>query len=99
MIGFRKLSSLSENAPIQAIIDSNLVPVFISFLNREDHPQLQFEAVWALTNITCEMKEHVKLVVDKGIINILLRLIDTTNYELRNQIIWLIGNISGDDTK
>jgi len=99
MIGFRKLTSLSEDAPIQAIIDSNLVPVFIHFLGRDDYTQMQFEAVWALTNITSGMQEHVKLVVDKGVIAILQKLLHTNDINLRNQVIWLIGNISGDDVK
>lgn len=60
---------------------------------------MQFEAVWALTNITSGMQEHVKLVVDKGVISILTKLINTPDIALRNQVIWLIGNISGDDIK
>jgi len=99
MIGFRKLTSLPEDAPIQAIIDSNLVPVFIHFLGRDDLTQMQFESVWALTNITSGMQEHVKLVVDKGVIPILQKMLTTPDVNLRNQVIWLIGNISGDDIK
>jgi len=60
---------------------------------------MQFEAVWALTNITSGMQEHVKLVVDKGVITILQKLLHTPDVNLRNQVIWLIGNISGDDVK
>lgn len=99
IIGFRKLSSQPDNAPCQAIIDSNLIPVFMSFLAREDYVQLQLEACWSLTNIASTNNENVKLLVDKGIIVILKKLINTTDVSLRNQVIWLIGNINGASTQ
>jgi len=95
ILGFRKLSSQPDNAPCQAIIDSNLIPVFMSFLAREDYIQLQLEACWALTNIASTNNENVKLLVDKGIIPILKKLINTPDAALRGQAIWLIGNING----
>jgi hypothetical protein len=39
-IGFRRLLSSEKNPPIQAVIDSNLVPRFIHFLSRADLPKL-----------------------------------------------------------
>mmetsp|Transcript_58386 Transcript_58386/g.49282 ORF Transcript_58386/g.49282 Transcript_58386/m.49282 type:complete len:110 (+) Transcript_58386:464-793(+) len=67
----------------------------MSFLAREDLVQLQLEACWALTNIASTNNENVKLLVDKGIIPILKKLINTTDSALRGQVIWLIGNING----
>jgi hypothetical protein len=99
IIGFRKLTSQPDNAPCQAIIDSNLIPVFMSFLAREDCVQLQLESCWALTNIASTNNENVKLLVDKGIIPILKKLINTIDAGLRNQVIWLIGNINGATTQ
>lgn len=98
IVGFRKLSSQPDNAPCQAIIDSNLIPVFMSFLAREDYIQLQLEACWALTNIASTNNENVKLLVDKGIIPILKKLVNTPDAALRGQAIWLIGNINGATT-
>ncbi len=40
-IGFRRLLSFEKNPPIQAVIDMNLVPKFLSFLKRFDQPKLQ----------------------------------------------------------
>lgn len=67
----------------------------MSFLAREDYTQLQLEACWALTNIASTNNENVKLLVDKGIIPILKKLVNTPDAALRGQVIWLIGNING----
>ena len=51
--GIRRLLSFEENAPLQKVIDNNLVPKFIANLSRDDFPQIQFESAWCLTNIAC----------------------------------------------
>lgn len=42
--GFRKLLSLSTDSPIQAAIDSGVVPLLTNWLQRTEFPQLQYEA-------------------------------------------------------
>lgn len=51
--GMRRLLSLEKEAPLQRVIDNNLVPKLIANLARDDFPQLQFESAWCITNIAC----------------------------------------------
>jgi len=47
----RKLLSSDRNPPIDALINSGILPVLVGCLGSADNPSLQFEAAWALTNI------------------------------------------------
>lgn len=66
MIGIRKLLSIAENPPIQAVIDAGLVPKMIQYVKQLDYPQLQLEATWALTNVASGTTIQCQSIIDKG---------------------------------
>lgn len=41
MIGIRKILSIAENPPIQAVIDAGLIPKMIAYVKQTEYPQLQ----------------------------------------------------------
>jgi len=41
MIGVRKILSIADSPPIQAVIDAGLVPRMIEYVKQQDFPQLQ----------------------------------------------------------
>lgn len=66
MIGVRKILSIAEAPPIQAVIDAGLVPKMIEYVKQQEYPQLQLEATWALTNVASGTTIQCQSIIDKG---------------------------------
>mgnify|MGYP006168847333 CR=1 FL=1 len=92
------------NPPIQEVIDCGAVPIFVDMLRPHsrdsEHPPIQFEAAWALTNIASGTSAHTATVIECGAIPVFVSLLTlSTNSDVREQAAWALGNIAGDSPR
>ncbi|GAY68248.1 hypothetical protein CUMW_262640 [Citrus unshiu] len=96
---FLKLFSIERRMSIEEVIESGVVPRFVEFLMREDYPQLQFQAAWALTNIATGTSENIKVVIDHGAVPIFVKLLASPSDNVCEQAVWALGNVAGDSPR
>jgi len=99
VIGLRKLLCAESNPPIQQVLDAETLPKLIEFMKSEDQPRLLLEATWILSNLTSGTTKQTQMILDHGAIPVLIRLSKSSNREVREQIIWVLGNIAGDSSQ
>ena len=92
----RKMLSRERNPPIDDVIKSNLVNNLVAYLDISDHPMLQFEAAWALTNIASGNSQQTRHVVEAGAVPPFVKLLSSPNSNVCEQAVWALGNIAGD---
>lgn len=103
---FRKNLSVEQNPPIQAVIDSGLVPRFVELLSSSCSlyvnvdlnmvKKIRAESAWALTNIASGNSEQTQKILDFGAIPLFADMLRESDEDLVDQAAWAFGNISGD---
>jgi len=97
--GLRKILS-NGSPPIDKVLATGVLPRLITFLDDSAPSLLQFESCWCISNIASGTPEHTKQVFEHGVMGPLVRFLSPTsgaNEDLKEQCVWAIGNLTGDE--
>ncbi|KAF0686621.1 Aste57867_21593 [Aphanomyces stellatus] len=84
--------------PLQ-MLDKNWTPRLIKWLRLRERPTLQVEALWALTNIAAGATDNTSVLLQNGVIPTLVSLLDSSNDEVLEQSVWVLGNLAGEGSQ
>eukprot|EP01083_Nonionella_stella_P181651 651375_1 len=95
----RVLLSLSQTAsPIKQVMETctGAIPRIISLLQMNECSEIQFEALWILSNIASTNHTFTGFLVRQGVLPYVGAILKLPNYPLQEQAVWTLGNIAGD---
>ena len=65
--------------PMKFVLGTNIVPNLIRVIDQDKDPQVTFEAVWCISNITSGEHDHCVSVIDSQGIPILVKMLRNAN--------------------
>ena len=92
-LAFLRRVMCTPDAPIQEIVDANVVPLLILALRSTD-ASVRSDALWCLTNIATGDHDQTAQVLQA--VPVLLDLLVCGDASLQEQACWALGNIAGD---
>lgn len=92
-LGFLRRVMCTSDAPIQEIVDANVVPLLVLALRSTD-ASVRSDALWCLTNIATGDHDQTAQVLQA--VPVLLELLACGDSSLQEQACWALGNIAGD---
>lgn len=95
----RRILSRERNPPIDKLLQMGIVPRLVQFLSADEHPDLQFEAAWALTNVASGTHTQTQYVVECGAVPKFIALLSSRDGNVCEQAVWALGNIAGDGSE
>ncbi|XP_064108319.1 uncharacterized protein LOC135216772 isoform X2 [Macrobrachium nipponense] len=91
----RRKLSLYEIPEVTGFMAAGIINPAVESL-QINNTDLQYEALWVLTNIASGKSEDTKEVVDRGSVPLIVGLLNSPDPRIREQAIWALGNIAGD---
>ncbi|OMJ81352.1 hypothetical protein SteCoe_18206 [Stentor coeruleus] len=92
----RILLCRKDDCPLEEICNSEVMNQLNFWLNRNDHPQLQYEAAWICTNISSSSK--CNLLYEIKALESLVNLLYSPSEEVRHQVAWALGNVGANSS-
>jgi Armadillo/beta-catenin-like repeat len=94
--GLRNIFSMPILPSFDLIIQSQILSSVISFITPQSPIEILEECTWIVCNIASGPEEIVELLIQSGVIETSLDVLDLQYDNISENIIWMMGNIAGD---
>mmetsp|Transcript_16270 Transcript_16270/g.56773 ORF Transcript_16270/g.56773 Transcript_16270/m.56773 type:complete len:741 (-) Transcript_16270:187-2409(-) len=94
----RQILSRERDPPIAQVLDAGFLPLVLP-LGSSGNAALQFEVLWALTNIASGTTEQTRALADAGAIPVFVDALTSQSADVRDQAVWALGNVAGDSVE
>ena len=96
-VGVQYLFLFTRTSILCLSVSTGFVPKIVGFLGNDRNPRLQRYAASAAIEIAYGTTDHVKVLIAYGAVPKLVRLIDSKSNFVRNEVIFALSNIVGDN--
>lgn len=86
----------SATPPIDDVLQTGLYLKLIEMLNVSNDDDMLYDVVWCVINMASGTHEQFQPLIDNNVIRPLVALLEHDSMVIRDQVVWAIGNISGD---
>jgi importin subunit alpha-1 len=93
--GFRRMLTDDKNPPVQEVLQAGVLPFFVKNLGKNNSTAMIFESAWVLTNITST--SSAAAVFGELAVDPLAELLIHNDPSVREQAVWCLANIAGED--
>eukprot|EP00826_Nyctotherus_ovalis_P064089 TRINITY_DN9397_c0_g1_i16.p1 TRINITY_DN9397_c0_g1~~TRINITY_DN9397_c0_g1_i16.p1 ORF type:complete len:493 (+),score=99.85 TRINITY_DN9397_c0_g1_i16:244-1722(+) len=98
LVYIRKMLSGYESDIGDQIFKLGFLPKLLQFIESKDE-EIYLNAAWALTNIVAESSDAVKYLRANKVHYRLVEIIGTANAKVREQTLWILGNMCADSSE
>ncbi|XP_014495068.1 importin subunit alpha-4-like [Vigna radiata var. radiata] len=93
----RTILTIGDPAPpLDDLVKHGILPRFVELLSRDDEPNLQVQVLWVISDFVFTSYQHKSAVVEVGVVPFLVNLVSSSHDDIREEAIWILGNIVGD---
>ena len=105
MIAIRKTISGSEEPPVTELLETSILSILAQLFKFPDVSDevraMKLESLWTLTNLAYGDQDDIEKLLDPqfGVFQIMNTVLSSDDLAMIEQILWMIGNITGENSK
>ncbi|CAO2837615.1 unnamed protein product [Amaranthus hypochondriacus] len=81
-----------DDTQTQFVLDNNVLPCLNQLLSQNHKKSIKKEACWTISNITAGNKAQIQAVIEAGLVQPLVYLLQNAEFDIKKEAAWAISN-------